>query len=525
MRPVSCLDQIVHSTAARRSLSPRLILAAIVAACSSADRVTAPPTKPEFAISDAVHEGGTPGFYFLPPVVRQPTFGGTFDAGQLSNLRVYVCDLTSGGCPIEFPSTAIKLAPADQQYQVNWNTTGLTAGHLYELVVATRAHPQTLGWVDVLLTDRSGTVPALNDVYITQAGRTIPIKFRVEQGAVTTPPPVASVRVTPATSAVPLGTTVQLSAATLDAAGNLLTGRTVSWASSDPTIATVSATGLVTGAAVGGPIIITATSEGQSGQASVTVGQFVITGIHGIQSFLEHCPTTDPAYAQITQDFELLADGQPDLSPVTCTEPISALPIDQLTDELIARQVLRTAYYMSPGTEGKLPWTPKSLYAWMSSIIDGIDLKTAPGQLFCCEVINGKTYFVASRQDAFNRDFKRTWIGISSSLNFYAHEIHHADPGAPGHVNGCAAFPLPTDPLGCDATYDLTNLGSYGVQYWLESSWATGYLNIGIGCSPFATAMEYATSDATAANGFRDRFVTNVPPVVTAPQPYGGPCV
>src|SRR5712691_926088 len=525
MRPVSYLDQIVHSTLARRSLSARLILSGVVAACSSADRVTAPPIKPEFAISDAVHEGGTPGFYFLPPVVRQPTFGGTFDAGQLSNLRVYVCDLTSGGCPIEFPSTAIELAPADQHYQVNWNTTGLTAGHLYELVVATRAHPQTLGWVDVLLTDRSGTITALNDVYITQAGRTIPIKFRIEQGAVTTPPPVASVRVTPATSLVVLGTTVQLSAATLDAAGNPLTDRLVSWASSDPTIATVSATGLVTGAAVGGPIIITATSEGQSGQASVTVGQFVITGIHGIQSFLEHCPTTDPAYAQIRQDFELLADGQPDLLPITCTEPISTLPITQLTDELIAVQVLRTAYYMSPGTEGKLPWTPKSLYAWMSSIIDGIDLKTAPGQLFCCEIINGKTYFVASRQDAFNRDIKRTWIGISSSLNFYAHEIHHADPGAPGHVTGCAAFPLPTDLPGCDATYDLTNLGSYGVQYWLESSWATGYLNIGIGCSSFATAMEYATSDATAANAFRDRFVTHVPPVVTAPQPYGGPCV
>src|SRR2546426_9215940 len=114
MRPVSYLvledagwngkdqgDQTMHSTVARRSLSARLILAAIVAACSSTDRVTAPLTKPEFAISDAVHEGGTPGFYFLPPIVRQPTFGGTFDAGQLSNLRVYVCDLTSGGCRSE----------------------------------------------------------------------------------------------------------------------------------------------------------------------------------------------------------------------------------------------------------------------------------------------------------------------------------------------------------------------------------------------------------------------------------------
>src|SRR2546422_4747844 len=114
---------------------------------------------------------------------------------------------------------------------------------LFRSVVVTRTHPQSLGWADVLLTDRSGTVPALNDVYVTPAGRTIPIKFRIEQGAVTTPPPVASVRVTPATSAVVLGTTVQLSAATLDAAGNPLTDRTVSWASSDPPIATVPVTG------------------------------------------------------------------------------------------------------------------------------------------------------------------------------------------------------------------------------------------------------------------------------------------
>src|SRR2546422_4827915 len=46
---------------------------------------------------------------------------------------------------------------------------------LFRSVVVTRTHPQSLGWADVLLTDRSGTVPALNDVYVTPAGRTIPI--------------------------------------------------------------------------------------------------------------------------------------------------------------------------------------------------------------------------------------------------------------------------------------------------------------------------------------------------------------
>jgi len=251
---------------------------------------------------------------------------------------------------------------------------------------------------------------------------------------------------------------------------------------------------------------------------------FITTGIKDIRKFLERCPTGDPAYAQIRQNFELRLDGQLITSAITCSEPISTLPISQLTDELIALQVLRTAYYMGQGTEGKLPWTQKGLYAWMSSTIAGVNLKTAPGQLYCCDVINGKKYFSTSRQDATQREYKRIWTGIANSLDFYAHEIHHADPGAPGHVTGCQAFPLPTDPPGCDATYNLSNLGSYGVQYWLESSWATGYLNIGIGCSPPATAMSYATWDASSANGFRSRFVTNIPPMVTASSPYGGPC-
>lgn len=263
---------------------------------------------------------------------------------------------------------------------------------------------------------------------------------------------------------------------------------------------------------------------GDKVDSALSANPFIATGIKDIRSFLERCPTNDPAYAQIRQDFELLQEGQVTTSAITCSEPISSLPISQLTDELIAMQVFRTAYYMGQGTEGKLPWTPKGLYAWMASTVAGVNLRTAPGIFFCCQVINGKKYFSASRQDATQREFKRTWTGIAGSLNFYAHEIHHADPGAPGHTTGCAAFPLPTDPPGCDATYNISNLGSYGVQYWLESSWATGYLNIGIGCSPPAMASSYANWNTNAANDFRRRFVNNVPPVVTATLPYGGPC-
>ncbi|MBX3148076.1 MAG: Ig domain-containing protein [Gemmatimonadales bacterium] len=86
-----------------------------------------------------------------------------------------------------------------------------------------------------------------------------------------TPPPVATVAVAPGTSALTIGATATLVATVRDAAGAPLTGRTVSWASSNEEVATVSETGLVTAVAIGGPVTITATSEGVNGTAQVTV--------------------------------------------------------------------------------------------------------------------------------------------------------------------------------------------------------------------------------------------------------------
>jgi hypothetical protein len=66
------------------------------------------------------------------------------------------------------------------------------------------------------------------------------------------------------------GQTVQLTATTLDAGNNVLTGRTIAWSSSNESVATVDADGLVRGVS-SGTATITATSEGQSGSALVTV--------------------------------------------------------------------------------------------------------------------------------------------------------------------------------------------------------------------------------------------------------------
>jgi uncharacterized protein YjdB len=66
------------------------------------------------------------------------------------------------------------------------------------------------------------------------------------------------------------GQTTQATTTVSDFYGNALTGRTVTYTSLDPTIATVSANGLVT-AIKTGAVIIRATSEGKTGDASLTV--------------------------------------------------------------------------------------------------------------------------------------------------------------------------------------------------------------------------------------------------------------
>jgi uncharacterized protein YjdB len=82
--------------------------------------------------------------------------------------------------------------------------------------------------------------------------------------------PVASVAVSPASAGVAVGQTVQLSATPKDANGSPLTGRTVTWGTTNPAVATVNGSGLVTGTAAG-TATITASSEGQSGTAAIAV--------------------------------------------------------------------------------------------------------------------------------------------------------------------------------------------------------------------------------------------------------------
>lgn len=118
------------------------------------------------------------------------------------------------------------------------------------------------------------TVAASGSITTLAAGQTIiTATAGTKSGQATltvVPVPVAAVTVAPASAALAVGGTQQFTATPIDAGNTPLTGRVVTWTSSDPSKASVSATGLVTGVAVGNATI-TATSEGKSVTAAVVV--------------------------------------------------------------------------------------------------------------------------------------------------------------------------------------------------------------------------------------------------------------
>jgi hypothetical protein len=149
------------------------------------ERAITKPAEPSFALSDGSN-GGNPHFFFLPPIVGQPNFSGTFNS-QLTPV-VQICQLnvalqTCAGAP--FSPGAVQLNGAAQQYQVNWNTdpSTLVAGLVYRLTVLVAGQP--LGFADVEPVSSGSQLKNLKtgDVFGLLDGRTLPLKFRIELGA------------------------------------------------------------------------------------------------------------------------------------------------------------------------------------------------------------------------------------------------------------------------------------------------------------------------------------------------------
>ncbi len=135
---------------------------------------------------------------------------------------------------------------------VNWSATGgsISAGGLYTAGSTTGAYA---------VTAKSTGISSTATVTVASA-------------------PVATVSIAPSSASLFAGGMLQLVATPLDVSGNPLPGRAVTWSTSNAAAANVSATGLVTALAAGSAMI-TATSEGQNGTATVDVSNVPVASV------------------------------------------------------------------------------------------------------------------------------------------------------------------------------------------------------------------------------------------------------
>jgi alpha-tubulin suppressor-like RCC1 family protein len=255
------------------TLPLRLLPLLLLAGCIDGDPPTAPmvPDVPLASAADGAHVGGA-GFYFLPPMVGNPSHSGTFDAA-LSPV-VEVCATTDCGAlharfSMTGESTAsevVRLDAEDEHYIVNWHTghTGAVAGRVYRVRI--RAGGVVLGYADVSVvhTGREAVSLRADESIAVVAGQALPVRFRIETGI------VGAVLVTPDEATVNVGDTQRFTAELRDLHGDPLVGPPIEWSSSDEAVAGVDDAGLATGLAVG-EATVTATAGRVGGGALLTV--------------------------------------------------------------------------------------------------------------------------------------------------------------------------------------------------------------------------------------------------------------
>jgi uncharacterized protein YjdB len=176
---------------------------------------------------------------------------------------------TVGISVVAVPVGSVTVQPATATLAVGQGATlTATVKDANGSVVTDRAVSWTTSNAVVASVTQAGVVKALSAgtaiIAATSDGRTGSATITV------TAAPVATIALQPSSVTLQRSMTTTLTATLKDASGNVLSGRTIAWSSSDTTIARVSASGVVTAVRLG-LATITATSEGRSAGASVSV--------------------------------------------------------------------------------------------------------------------------------------------------------------------------------------------------------------------------------------------------------------
>lgn len=184
-------------------------LVALTIACH--ERTPTAPSGPltvghvgaSFSIIDGDHSGN-PHFSFLAPLVSPPgKFAGTFDPGANPTLEIRcISPDCIGSTPAEYTLTSgLRLTTGAQDYQANWDVAPPTyvAGATYRVrVLMTSGNASAeLGHVDLVVTDGEHAKEIDQTKFaVAIVGQTVPVRFRIEKGALTFIPAITS---TPAT--------------------------------------------------------------------------------------------------------------------------------------------------------------------------------------------------------------------------------------------------------------------------------------------------------------------------------------
>ena len=171
--------------------------------------------------------------------------------------------------------------------------------------------------------------------------------------------PVNLVTLTPPTSTILVGQTLQLAAVTTDAGGHTLTGRTIAWATTAPSIATVSTSGLVTAVAVG-TANITAASEGKADTTAITV-QVCGTGLQLAVGEVHILTTAEKASLCLSNgssaaEYALVSFNNSTVASTTTPVTLSATNTSAVLAPLSSQQGMSTgalgARTIGPSSEG-----------------------------------------------------------------------------------------------------------------------------------------------------------------------------
>lgn len=153
-----------------------------------------PLASPLASISDAVHNSGTPGLYFLPPMVPppKPTPTGPFDA-KLDPV-VHICELAGAECGPTIATYTRANGPGAERlrvseqghYLVDWHTNrfGLDASRTYRVRVLVAGTLLGFADIDVVRTAAQLKGVDLNAYVGVVNGSTLPIRFAIQEGYV-----------------------------------------------------------------------------------------------------------------------------------------------------------------------------------------------------------------------------------------------------------------------------------------------------------------------------------------------------